>query len=986
MTLAEKRTAIVSVSLVYGRVAAGLGGSNRKLRCVLGFSGVLVRFGSECSPVVLSVAASARLVCTLMVALLPHGSSLSLEGWSSGSSVSSLSRKKLFVVFPASPLGTVDKAQCCSNFMAARNFVLNHTCISFHAHHAPNPFSLSRRERFHSSSTVADLGGGAHPPPWQERNPPKNKPLVRLPTGTTKSSNSSVKVATPDASSAVKSKVTNSPLAGSAAQTMSPPPAQNSSNRDLAKQTENPNPETLATNTQSVPENKDQLGAASKSSEPSSQPAAGLQNPAEFWKGYVKESSVKLLPEQTPYTLDSGETCVTIPNSVVEKNKKAWEYFILGQFYEKPPARGAIHAIVNGIWSRQKCDISVNKMEGNSFLFRVPCPNARRRILAQSFWQIDGQTMFVAKWSPGIQQCKPELDMVPVWLEFTGVLLQFFNKDALKEFAGLVGHPVCLHPATKNLTNIEVAKVYTVIDPRKPLPEFVNARFENGDTRRIGVTSPWLPSLCSYCKKFGHTILRCKAAPPTCTICNSVRHVTAACPRSNHLPKDTAKQKGKAPIKNLLPIVGKQQMVYKQVGVKTSDQPEFVSSSVPKDPPPAASLPPAVIPPPSPIVPVSPRNGTVTVEYDLSKGSLSVDLSTESHLKEQFSSGSSSDTTLSSEADDPDDEDQFIEKIDSLWASWLHHYRLKDENFWSLDENKTTSSTWRSLLSLRGLATRFLRPKLGNGRCISFWYDNWTPLGPLLDRFGESGPRQLSISISVTVSEACNDRGWLLRGARSPLAEELQTYLTIVPLPTLNLMDDTYVWDINGDELQEFSISKTWEAVRNREPEQQWTQSIWFKGHVRRHAFTAWVIYQDRLPTRSRLLKWGMNISPSCCLCDAAVEDITHLFLNCEVSEGIWNLVLHRLGYSFRAFHTWTSFTEWVSLRDTVTSRTLKKIVAQVTITNIWMERNTRLHVGEARSPATIFRLIDRFIKDVILGKRKLKKFQPLMQLWIRYE
>ncbi|KAL0804395.1 hypothetical protein Bca101_096885 [Brassica carinata] len=481
------------------------------------------------------------------------------------------------------------------------------------------------------------------------KKPPKNKPPVRLPTGTTKSSNSSVKVATPDASSAVKSKVTDSPLAGSAAQTMSPPPAQNFSNRDLAKQTENPNPETLATDTQSVPGNKDQLGAASNSSEPPSQPAVGLQNPTDFWKGYVKESSVKLLPEQTPYTLDSGSSR-TIPNSVVEKNKKAWEYFILGQFYEEPPARGAIHAIVNGIWSRQKRDITINKMEGNSFLFRVPCPNTRRRILAQSFWQIDDQTMFVAKWSPGIQQCKPELNMVPAWLEFTGVPLQFFNKDALKETAGLVGHPVCLHPATENLTNIE-----------------------NGDTRRIGVTSPWLPSLCSYCKKFGHTISRCKAAPPTCTICNSVRHVTAACPRSNHLPKDTAKQKGKAPIKNLLPIVGKQQIVYKQVGVKTMDQSEFVSSSVPKDPPPAASLPPAVIPSPSPIVPVSPRNGRVTVEYDLSERSFSVDLSTESHLKEQSSSGSLSDTTLSSEADDPADEDQFIkrEKADSIMKSIL---------------------------------------------------------------------------------------------------------------------------------------------------------------------------------------------------------------------------------------------------------------------------------------------------------------------------
>lgn len=204
---------------------------------------------------------------------------------------------------------------------------------------------------------------------------------------------------------------------------------------------------------------------------------------------------------------------MTIPNAVVEKNKKAWECFIVGQFYEDSPPKGAVHAIVNGIWSRQRRDISVSKMEGNAFLFRVPCPNARRRILAQSCWQIDGQTMFVAKWSPGIQQNKPELEMVPVWLELTGVPLQFLNRDALKEIDGLVGHPVRLHPSTKNLTDIEVAKVYTIIDPRKPIPEYENARFESGDISRISVSSPWLPSLCSYCKKVGHTISRCKSAP-----------------------------------------------------------------------------------------------------------------------------------------------------------------------------------------------------------------------------------------------------------------------------------------------------------------------------------------------------------------------------------------------------------------------------------------------------------------------------------------
>lgn len=54
--------------------------------------------------------------------------------------------------------------------------------------------------------------------------------------------------------------------------------------------------------------------------------------------------------------------------------------------------------------------------------------------------------MFVAKWSPGIKLEKPSLTSVPVWLDFVGVPLQFFNKDALKEIAGLVTHSVCTLP------------------------------------------------------------------------------------------------------------------------------------------------------------------------------------------------------------------------------------------------------------------------------------------------------------------------------------------------------------------------------------------------------------------------------------------------------------------------------------------------------------------------------------------------------------
>uniref|UniRef100_A0A0D3EB76 DUF4283 domain-containing protein n=1 Tax=Brassica oleracea var. oleracea TaxID=109376 RepID=A0A0D3EB76_BRAOL len=339
----------------------------------------------------------------------------------------------------------------------------------------------------------------------------------------------------------------------------------------------NPNPQIAATN-QIVPA---QVSASSTADENTPPPPLAIGNlsettgnqkqdkvadASEFWKGYIKPNARNLEPVGTPYTLESGEACVTIPNSVIGKNRKAWDSFIVGQFYEEAPARGAIQAIVNGIWSKQRRDISVSKMEGNAFLFRVPCPLSRRRILSQCLWQIDGQTMFVAKWSPGTNQEKPELSAIPVWLDFLDVPLQFFNEDALKEIAGLVGKPLYLHHSTLNLTNIEVARVYTVIDPRRPLPEAVNASFESGDVRRIRVTCPWLPAVCGHCFKVGHTISRYSLAPRTCITCRSAKHKTKDCPRSNtgapknKSPKDKASKdkppKDKAPIQSKLPLVG----------------------------------------------------------------------------------------------------------------------------------------------------------------------------------------------------------------------------------------------------------------------------------------------------------------------------------------------------------------------------------------------------------------------------------------------
>ncbi|XP_013583277.1 PREDICTED: uncharacterized protein LOC106292212 [Brassica oleracea var. oleracea] len=241
------------------------------------------------------------------------------------------------------------------------------------------------------------------------------------------------------------------------------------------------------------------------------------------------------------FTLPSGEACIKIPNSVIEKNRKSWEPFVLGQFYSDPPSQGTLHNIVNGIWSKQYRDIAVSKMEGFSYLFRIPNVATRNRVIKQKLWQIEGQTMFVDKWEPGIVPTKPELTSAPIWLELRKVPLQFFNEDGLERIAGLVGHPKFLHPATANKTNLEVAKVFTIIDPRKPLPEAVNVQFDSGVINRVLVSSPWMPPVCGFCKEIGHSTRRCPTAPKSCSVCSSTDHASANCPQAPN--KDTRGRK-----------------------------------------------------------------------------------------------------------------------------------------------------------------------------------------------------------------------------------------------------------------------------------------------------------------------------------------------------------------------------------------------------------------------------------------------------------
>lgn len=288
------------------------------------------------------------------------------------------------------------------------------------------------------------------------------------------------------------------------------------------------------------------------------------------------------------------------------------------------------------------------------------------------------------------------------------------------------------------------------------------------------------------------------------------------------------------------------------------------------------------------------------------------------------------------------------------------------------------------MLKLRPLAERFISWEVGNGLKISFWYDTWTPLGPLIKFLGEHATRRLRLPLNASVPDACSKNAWLLPSPRSDNEVLLHAHLTLITLPTQNASADMVYWLTNGLRDTVFSTAKTWNECRPMESKKEWSKLVWFKGCVPKHAFHMWTAQLNRLPTRLRLASWNMAIPTACPLCLFGHESRDHILLHCGFSAEIWRLVLSRFFSSQTGFLNWTELLSWIKQSSSRAPALMRKIAAQTTIYHIWRQRNHTLHNHIVIPATSVFKSLDREIMNIILGRRHKKEFSALLSLWLR--
>ncbi|GKV32332.1 hypothetical protein SLEP1_g40948 [Rubroshorea leprosula] len=298
------------------------------------------------------------------------------------------------------------------------------------------------------------------------------------------------------------------------------------------------------------------------------------------------------------------------------------------------------------------------------------------------------------------------------------------------------------------------------------------------------------------------------------------------------------------------------------------------------------------------------------------------------------------------------------------WMDWVRN-GAGDCSSWWRDVKRTDKADGES----SGWLAEGFRLKVGEGKEVSFWWDEWCGEICLANKF----PRLYLLSEGK--EKECCKMGTMCNGTwkwnitwrrklfewEEEAAKELSTMIEGVKIYPGR--PDEWEWILSKD--SRYS-TKTAYSFLTKEPrcltQEKVFRRVWNPILPTKISAFNWQLLLNRLPTKSNLLKRGFSVimgDGNCILCQEEEEDATHLFLKCKNVRWIWKECARWWGINLEIQEDcWKTFEKPGAWTKNSKIRKGWDCTWSATVWSIWLMRNQRIFQNQEMDPGKLFDLV----------------------------
>jgi hypothetical protein len=262
----------------------------------------------------------------------------------------------------------------------------------------------------------------------------------------------------------------------------------------------------------------------------------------------------------------------------------------------------------------------------------------------------------------------------------------------------------------------------------------------------------------------------------------------------------------------------------------------------------------------------------------------------------------------------------------SLLGKWCWRLKVDKEGLWYrilkarygevggciMDGGRNASRWWRMICNVKEgrcaavdrLFDNNIRRMVGDGRKTFFWTDNWLGGVPLNIQF--SRLYELSVHKDVLVEEMAR-LGWEVGGSGWVWRRRLMAWEEDSVRECASLLNNVVLQENNPnqwrwllDPIHGYTVSGTYRFLTTivDHAVAGVLNDVWHKVVPSKVSLFAWRLLQDRIPTRSNLVRRHvLQLTDNVCVggCGSS-ETVDHLFIGCDVFRIVWYLVCSWIG------------------------------------------------------------------------------------------